>query len=346
MDITVFIRELLFGHDCVIIPGFGGFIGNYSPARIDKSSGKIFPPVKQISFNRNLNHNDGLLIKQITGSTLINYGDARSLVEEFVLNIRRKLEKGEKVVFEKIGTFVNNDEGNIQFEPETGINYHLDSFGLESFQCFPLEAYDVRKKIAGHVQKHPVRQHSFRKYLWRAAVIIPLAAAVVTVSLKTDFFRSRVEATTMNPLVNAEFEHNKTAVDQGMAADSQELAKPVADLEEVVAETVTKPTSELVPEPPVNTANETSSLKAGSVKETAITETSSYYVVTGSFQSEDNAGKQVIQLQAEGFNPRLISSGNGFYRVCALVCPDLQTAIQKKDSIAKKFPGSWVSKKK
>ena len=69
MDITAFIRELLFGHDCVIIPGFGGFIGNYNPAHIDKNSGTFYPPVKQISFNRNLNHNDGLLVGRISGSS-------------------------------------------------------------------------------------------------------------------------------------------------------------------------------------------------------------------------------------------------------------------------------------
>ena len=105
MDITAFIRELLFGHDCVIVPGFGGFIGNYTPARIDKSSGTFYPPVKQISFNRNLNHNDGLLVGRISGSADINYGDARNMVEEFVAEIRRKLEKGEKVVFDNIGSF-------------------------------------------------------------------------------------------------------------------------------------------------------------------------------------------------------------------------------------------------
>jgi len=61
--------------DC---PGFGGFIGNYTPARIDKSTGTFYPPVKQISFNRNLNHNDGLLIGRISMSSKINYGDARN----------------------------------------------------------------------------------------------------------------------------------------------------------------------------------------------------------------------------------------------------------------------------
>ncbi|NLA48282.1 MAG: hypothetical protein GX876_02335, partial [Bacteroidales bacterium] len=61
MDITSFIRELLFSHDCVIVPGFGGFVGNYAPARIDRATSTFYPPSKQISFNRNLRNNDGLL---------------------------------------------------------------------------------------------------------------------------------------------------------------------------------------------------------------------------------------------------------------------------------------------
>ena len=135
MDIKAFIRELLFSHDCVIVPGFGGFIGNYFPARIDKSTGTLYPPVRKISFNRNINHNDGLLISKISQSTGLNYGDARRLVEEFVKRLSCRLMKGGKVVFDHIGIFVNNHENNIQFEPEANINYHLDSYGLEPFQC-------------------------------------------------------------------------------------------------------------------------------------------------------------------------------------------------------------------
>jgi nucleoid DNA-binding protein len=170
VDITAFIRELLFGNDCVIVPGFGGFIGNYTPARIDKNTGTFYPPVKQISFNRNLNHNDGLLIGRISMSSKINYGDARNLVEEFVAGLRKKLEKGEKVVFDNIGSFINNQEGNVQFEPDRNANYHLDSYGLEPFQCLPLEGYDVRKRVIRHIEKDPVKQASMRKALWRAAV--------------------------------------------------------------------------------------------------------------------------------------------------------------------------------
>jgi nucleoid DNA-binding protein len=320
LDITAYIRELLFGHDCVIVPGFGGFIGNYTPARIDKSSGTFYPPVKLISFNRNLNHNDGLLVGRISGSAGMNYGDARTLVENYVAELKKKLEKGEKVVFDNIGSFVNNQEGNVQFEPDRKANYHLDSYGLESFQCLPLEGYDVRKRVIKHIGKDPVRQASMRKILWRAAVILPLLSILVAVSLKTEIFKSKIEATTMNPLVSAEFEYNKKAVDE--------------DIKETEAKVL--PIDTLNPEVPVTPV----------IELPAPIESDTYFLITGSFREEENAVTQVNMLKTEGFTPESVHASNGFYRVSAIISSDLKTAMARKDSLIEKFPGAWVSKKK
>jgi len=318
VDITAYIRELLFGHDCVIVPGFGGFIGNYTPAQVDRNTGTFYPPVKQISFNRNLNHNDGLLVGRISGSLNINYGDARNIVEKFATDLSKRLEKGEKVVFENIGSFVNNQEGNVQFEPDRTANYHLDSYGLESFQCFPLDGYDVRKRIVKHTAKDPVRQVSMKKILWRAAVIVPLLTVMVVVPLKTNLFKPKVEISTMNPLVTAEFEHNKVAVDETTLEEKTETVNIPANVEKVPV--------------PVN--------------EVVVPVTGSYQLITGSFQSHDNALKQVEMLTREGFTAEIIDAPNGFFRVSAIVCNDLATAELKKDSISRKFPDAWISRKR
>lgn len=361
MDISAFIRELLFGHDCVIVPGFGGFIGNYIPARIDKKSGTFFPPVKQISFNRNLNHNDGLLIGKISGSTGINYGDARSLVEEFVNDIRRKLDKGDKVVFDHIGGFTSNQEGNIQFEPDRSSNYHLDSYGLESFQLLPLEGYDVRTRVTRHIQKDPEKHVSTRKILWRAAVIVPLLAAIVIVPIKTNLFRSKVESTTMNPLVSAEFEQNKLAVDEGakkVKSDSEEVVsnqtgEQPKDSEISAGPAVDQPKStddvirpvEEKPGNTVNTSRPVAEPPKSAVTVPAVNESNVYYLITGSFKSEENARSQVNTLKSEGFTPEIVVAPNGFYRVCAMSCRDIKIALTKKDSLSARFPSAWITKK-
>jgi len=331
VDVTAFIRELLFGHDCVIVPGFGGFIGNYAPARIDKNSGTFYPPLKQISFNRNLNHNDGLLVGRISLSAKINYGDARDLVEEFVTGVRKKLEKGERVVFDNIGSFINNNEGNVQFEPDRNVNYHLDSYGLDPFQCLPLEGYDVRKRINRYVDRDPIKQASRRKILWRSAAIIPLLALIVAVSLKTDLFTGKVENSTMNPLVSAEFENNRKAVDEGATIESEKIKENVTGIESPVLKE--NPSSIPVKSDIPEVVNPIASESRG------------YFVITGSFKSKENADSQVNILKEEGFSPEIVTIDNGFYRVCAIMCNDLSTAVNKKDSIAKKFPGVWISRK-
>lgn len=308
MDIKAYIRELLFIHDCVIIPGFGGFIGNFSPARVDKISGTFSPPVKQISFNRNLNHNDGLLISKISFARGINYGDARHQVEEFVKGLTVQLASGEKVVFDNLGSFRNNRENNVQFEPEVNINYFPGSYGLESFQYIPVKGYDVRRRVVRYIDREPISLSSPRRNLWRAAVMIPILALLIAVPLKTDLFKVKVETTSMNPLVTAELENNRKAVDEAV---------------------ITKPDSTVAvkPVPPV---------PAGIHQ---------YSIITGSFKSEENALSHVESLRADGFNPEINQASNGFYRVTATICGDMGTALATRDTILKKFPGTWISKK-
>jgi nucleoid DNA-binding protein len=324
LDTKAFIRELLFEHDCVIVPGFGGFIGNFSPARVDKITGTFYPPLKKISFNRNLNHNDGLLISKISRSTGVNYGDARHLVEEFVKELTSKLAKGEKVVFDHIGTFVNNHENNVQFEPEANINYYIGSFGLESFQYVPVRDYDVRKRIIRHIDKNPIKQASTRKNLWRAAVIIPILALLIAVPLKTDLFKAKVETSSLNPLVTAEFENNRKAVDEAMiiVPDSNISVKPETPVE-------------VKPETPVAVKSETPAVVGGH----------SYIIITGSFKSKENAMSHVRNLKANGFSPEINQAPNGFFRVTAMTCSNIETAKSTRDSISQKFPGAWISKK-
>lgn len=323
MDITPFIRELLFSHDCVIVPGFGGFIGNYAPARIDNATSTFYPPVKQISFNRNLNSNDGLLAGRISGHSGITFNEAVGIIEEFTGSVRKRIENGEKVIFDNIGAFTRNHEGSIQFEPDRNVNYLPGSYGLESFQFSPAGGYDVRKQITKHIDKDPERGHTTRVYLWRAAIIVPLIALATLIPLKTSLLRPKIEASTLNPLAKTEAEAPvKSESENNLAVEviPEEVRPPVTDDPELTVQT-----------PAVN--------------ETPIHVQEGHFgLITGSFRLRINAEQQASLLKEEGFNPEIITAANGFFRVSALRCNDLSAAIEKKDSLIKKFPGTWVRK--
>ena len=70
--IEYYISELLFLHDCVIIPNFGGFVSNKQSAKLNRVNGVLSPPTKQILFNKNLTTNDGLLISHIANQEAIS----------------------------------------------------------------------------------------------------------------------------------------------------------------------------------------------------------------------------------------------------------------------------------
>lgn len=322
MDIIAFIRDLLYSHDCVIVPGFGGFIGNYTPAQIDKTTSTFSPPVKQISFNRNLNHNDGLLVGRISGISGISYQDARNIVDEFTLSLKKRLEKGEKIQFEGIGSFINNQEGSIQFEPYRNVNYHLDSYGLEPFQYPPLEEYDVRKRVIMHTGNTLSRRPASARVLWRAAVIVPLVVAAVAISLKTDIFKTRLEKSALNPLSAGTTEYRESISENS----NKESSAVTAD---VVDDTIK----------PVLSFSSSDDLQVA-----VSAEMTDYYLITGSFQFKENADQQADILISEGYIPEIIPAPNGFFRVSAARCNDLNAAVSMKESLSKKYPGTWVKK--
>ena len=87
MDIGKYIKELLILHDCVILPGLGGFVANYRSAEINEMLKIISPPSKSILFNRNIYHNDGLLIGHICGKTGMGYKDVEVQVQGYIEKI-------------------------------------------------------------------------------------------------------------------------------------------------------------------------------------------------------------------------------------------------------------------
>ena len=60
MKISTYIFELLQSQDCVIVPNFGAFVARNISAKISSDGSKIFPPNKELSFNKNVVKNKKL----------------------------------------------------------------------------------------------------------------------------------------------------------------------------------------------------------------------------------------------------------------------------------------------
>ena len=167
------IKDLLFRHDCVIIPNFGGLVSNPVSSKINTVSGTIFPPSKLIVFNKNLSINDGLLINHISKKEKISIDDSKNIVFDFSKKITDSLMTERSMRLNNIGLFTLGSEDNIIFHQDIANNFDLNSFGFESFQ---IHKKTKTKKIIDINQSSTTKKISYKA----AAVLIPLILLSLT----------------------------------------------------------------------------------------------------------------------------------------------------------------------
>lgn len=133
-EISEVISSLLYSHNCVIIPGFGGFVANYTPAHLQEDRLTVHPACKRIVFNASLINNDGLVLNAISEQLGITYNEAESKLEAFVQEISSKLNQYRNFEFKNLGTFYLNPEEKLLFVPYYGQNFLDESFGLPALK--------------------------------------------------------------------------------------------------------------------------------------------------------------------------------------------------------------------
>ncbi|MGE5349156.1 MAG: SPOR domain-containing protein [Actinomycetota bacterium] len=379
-DISGQIRELLFRHDCVIIPGFGAFIGNYFPARVDRKEGLFEPPSRKITFNRHLTGNDGLLIGHVSSVMGVGYGEARDIVNEWSGEMRSRIMADHPVTIDHLGTFSLNYDRAIVFEPDLSVNYLLTSYGLSAYHRKPVSGFDVRKMAIERRHEPAVSEPSVRSLLFRAAVIIPVLVALALVPFNDRIFKSNVEESNLNPLARVELEYNREQIDADRSATdftvTETLTPDSAGPGETDAGHATAGPGETdaghatagpgetdaghATAGPTVTGTNPSATGSISEKKTVsdtpapvsairrnvavVVEEYRYMVIIGSFKGEDNALTMVDKLRRLGYDPEMTGGPDGFLRVSAHSYPTLEEAKVVLDRLRKDYPGAWVHK--
>lgn len=188
-----YIGELLYNHNCVIVPGFGGFISNSVHASIHPVTNGFLPPRKEILFNNSLKTNDGVLINYIARKENLSYNQAEQLVNKEVSEWRNILEKDKQLIVLKVGTLLYNDNGQYLFKPDKDSNFLIDSFGLEGFVSPAIQRDDIEKRLKTVFERKKVFRSETKKQntLTRAALIsVPAAALLVWGFIQTGTFEN------------------------------------------------------------------------------------------------------------------------------------------------------------
>ena len=197
MKVSSHIFNLLKENDCVIIPNFGAFVCRKISAKLSPDGKKIFPPNKEISFNKKLIKSDGLLTGVISQVENISYVKAEKKINNWLLKTNNKLKNKGFVNFEKIGS-LELKNSKYSFYPKLNSIILKSSFGFKNIDSTLIHRDKMRLE---RINK------TFLKY---AAIFIVLVGLV---SIFSDYY------------FNSVTEYNETAYIQANKKIEQEIEK-------------------------------------------------------------------------------------------------------------------------
>ena len=267
MQLETYISDLLYRYECVTIPEFGAFLTQRASATIDDATNTFYPPKKTVSFNEQIQKNDGLLAHYIADVEKIPFEIANEKIAKRVNSLKSFLTQGETVTFKNIGDIVFNAEGKIVFEPSNHLNYLTDSFGLSQLvsptitrEVYKQEVEALEKVIPITVTPQKRKSKPYFKY-----AAVALIALTVGGLVSSKYYIDQIE------------QHNQIAQEQATQQLEAKIEQATFSLNTL----------------PAITLNVTK-------------QSGNYHVVAGAFRVEDNCAQIIEDLKTKGFNARSI----------------------------------------
>jgi len=336
INLDKYIQELLLQHDCVILPGLGGFVANYKPAEFDASQKTVLPPSRQILFNPNLVHNDGLLYAHISKETDYGYKEVQAMAEVYFKTIKYEVGKGLKFVIEDLGYFFINKARKIEFAQETSDNLLIASYGLSflNYKEFDRKPGRSVKNYEAVDDINPVvRQHRIRRWIYTGAAAC-LLASMILIPVKMGYLN--LSGFDLNPVDSFRKEQAVQEVVVSPPLTETQLVEPEAESSESEAGNTERAAASIEPE----TEPATSEAPA----KTYFTPEASYHIIVGSFKDAENAQHLKQKLVGEGFEAEVLTGENSHYRVSADHYPLKAEAVSALASIRgqQAYKSAWI----
>ena len=139
-DVLNVLPGMFWDHDCVMLPGLGGFVCNPRSAWYDEAKRQIVPPSRDVLFNARLTTNDGLVANELMAKRGVMYPEALKAVEALVEHLQQQLEVGTTVELPGLGKLYREEDQQVRFMADAEFERMLQSFGHASI---PLVAREV-----------------------------------------------------------------------------------------------------------------------------------------------------------------------------------------------------------
>lgn len=319
------IEFLLHTHNCVIVPGLGGFVVNTASVR-KEGLFAFHPPVSELVFNGDLTHNDGLLVESFMRIGEISFEAATQRIEAAVREIKTALRDEKRVALGSLGHFETPDGQRFTYLPSPFVR--PQHFGLSTASFKPVIQIQPKTLAA---PAEPTARPVMRKIGIGAAAAAVIAAIMLVFPVQD------------NPL------HRQTAQifpEDGLFAPKTEKAEPIVSEQQVEPEPVMQEARPAIQE--TGTLAEPSPASAEE-KPAPGSNRHRYYIVAGVYHVRQSANEMIARLHSEGFTDAATLERPGRIDVYALSFASYQEASQSLKQFKQDFPNhrdAWILRRR
>jgi hypothetical protein len=309
MQIAVYISDLLYRHECVVVPDFGAFISRRVPAQHFASSHTIYPPKKGLSFNAQIKQNDGLLANYIASAAKLSYEESVQGIRDYVRFLDQEIEDSGSITLHKVGRFSRNEEKSLQFTPMYLVNYLPEAFGLSSHETYAVD----RVPVVSTLEKGE-----------EFADKTPVIALETTKTNSSSWVRYAAMGAVIFGLIFAGFKgYEKQINDDALAVEQMSREIVNAKIESA---------SFIIKEPLPSITIDVAPLEKN------------FHIVAGAFRKSANADKRVAQLQLKGYDAKRIGFNKyGLHNVAFSSFVERNDAINELNKLrAIGFEQAWL----
>ena len=332
-ELTKHIEALLVDNDCVILPHFGGFVTNHTPARWAEEEQMMLPPYRTIGFNPQLKINDGLLVQSYMLTHDATYPEATRLAEAAIDRLSEELYREGLVRLHGIGTLRRTLVGEYQFDPtEDGVItpalYGLGPVQMKTLAELEKEAKVVPQTIEESTEEladtdSPMIESKNRtitikiRHEWIANAVSVAAAVMLFFFLSTPVDNTYIEEENYASLGNISvFEQVKNA-----------------SLLTTLMETPAKAEAPVAKSAPVKA-------------EAPVKRTATYNIIVASVTAESDAQTAIDGFATKGYPGAYLIKGGGRFRIALKGYSTEAEAYAKVNELKQNalFKDAWVLK--
>lgn len=313
------IEYLLRNHNCVIVPNLGGFVVNNNTAKRDGLAA-LHAPYCDLVFNKELTHNDGLLVQSYMKTHALTSEDATKEINEAVTELRHKLREKKSINLGDIGTIKMNSESQLIYLPKPFIR--PDFFGLGHTSLKPV--IQLRTEFEERTKQKGGRN------IRRNAIITTAAASIVGLIM----FVFPLQDNPMHRQQANVFSEN-TLLEKRIAAPENKIYSSISE------------NNLYFSNPASVKANTESTITTTDSQITNSVDEKKFYIVLGVYQNRKGAEKITERLKSQGFNRTAWLERSGKIRVYTDSFSDRDAAELYLREIWKKYPeysDAWILK--